>query len=47
MLKAYRIDRNKKQEELLLKTFGSCRFVYNQILAYRKEKYEKEIHKPN
>ena len=44
MLKAYkyRIYPNKTQEELLAKTFGCCRFVYNRILAYRKEKYEKE-----
>ncbi len=44
MLKAYkyRIYPNKVQEELLAKTFGCCRFVYNQVLAYRKEKYKKE-----
>ena len=44
MLKAYkyRIYPNKQQEELIQKTFGCCRFVYNQTLAYRKEKYEKE-----
>ncbi len=44
MLKAYkyRIYPNKAQEELLAKTFGCCRFVYNQILAYRKEKYEED-----
>ena len=44
MLKAYkyRIYPNKTQEELLAKTFGCCRFVYNRTLAYRKEKYEKE-----
>ena len=43
MLKAYkyRIYPNKKQEEQIQKTFGCCRFVYNQTLAYRKEKYEK------
>lgn len=42
MLKAYkyRIYPNKKQEELIQKTFGCCRFVYNQTLAYRKEKYQ-------
>ena len=44
MLKAYkyRVYPNKAQEELLAKTFGCCRFVYNQTLAYRKEKYERE-----
>lgn len=44
MLKAYkyRIYPNKWQEIQIAKTFGCCRFVYNQTLAYRKEKYEKE-----
>ena len=42
MLKAYkyRIYPNKQQEELIQKTFGCCRFVYNQTLAHRKELYE-------
>ena len=44
MLKAYRyrIYPNKEQEIQLAKTFGCCRFVYNQTLAYRKNAYEKE-----
>ena len=44
MLKAYRyqIYPNKEQEKQLEKTFGCCRFVYNQTLAYRKDAYEKE-----
>ena len=44
MLKAYkyRIYPNKQQEEQIQKTFGCCRFVYNQTLAYRKELYETE-----
>ncbi|MDO4523424.1 MAG: RNA-guided endonuclease TnpB family protein, partial [Eubacteriales bacterium] len=44
MLKAYkyRIYPNEKQQEQLAKTFGCCRFVYNQTLAYRKERYETE-----
>ena len=44
MLKGYkyRIYPNKQQEEQIQKTFGCCRFVYNQTLAYRKEKYEKD-----
>lgn len=44
MLKAYkyRIYPNMKQEEQIQKTFGCCRFVYNQTLAFRKEKYDKE-----
>ena len=42
MLKAYkyRIYPNKQQEEQIQKTFGCCRFVYNQTLACRKQKYE-------
>lgn len=42
MLKAYkyRIYPNKQQTEQIQKTFGCCRFVYNQTLAYRKERYE-------
>lgn len=42
MLKAYkfRLYPNKEQEELIQKTFGCCRFVYNQTLSYRKEIYE-------
>ena len=44
MLKAYkyRFYPNKHQEEMIQKTFGCCRFVYNHTLAYRKEKYDKE-----
>lgn len=44
MLKAYkyRIYPNKEQEILIQKTFGCCRFVYNQTLAHKKEVYEKE-----
>ena len=44
MLKAYkyRIYPTKEQEEQIAKTFGCSRFVYNQTLTYRKEKYEKE-----
>lgn len=44
MLKAYkyRIYPNGKQKVQTAKTFGCCRFVYNQTLAYRKGTYEKE-----
>lgn len=44
MLKAYkyRIYPNKEQMVLMAKTFGCCRFVYNQTLAYRKKMYEEE-----
>lgn len=36
----YRIYPNKKQKEIISKTFGCCRFVYNHYLAKRKEMYE-------
>ena len=44
MLKAYkyRIYPNNAQKIQIAKTFGCCRFVYNQTLAYRKERYENE-----
>ncbi len=44
MLKAYkfRVYPNMEQKTQIAKTFGCCRFVYNQTLAYRKELYEKE-----
>lgn len=44
MLKAYkyRIYPNNEQKIQIAKTFGCCRFVYNQTLAYRKETYGKE-----
>ena len=42
MEKAYkfRIYPNKWQEEQIQKTFGSCRFVYNRFLAFRKQQWE-------
>ena len=45
MLKAYkyRIYPNNEQKVQIEKTFGCCRFVYNQTLAYRKERYEKDL----
>lgn len=36
----YRIYPNKKQREIIAKTFGCCRFVYNTYLAKRIELYE-------
>lgn len=44
MFKSYkfRIYPNKEQEVLLQKTFGCVRFVYNQCLAYRIDKYKNE-----
>lgn len=57
MLKAYkyRLHPNKEQQEYFAKTFGSVRFIYNQMLANRIEIYEKykhnkeelKNHKPN
>lgn len=46
MLKAYkyRIYPSKQQEKQIQKTFGCCRFVYNQTLAYKQEQYtEKNV----
>ncbi len=37
----YRIYRNKEQRELIKKTFGCVRFIYNQMLANRIEIYVK------
>ncbi len=44
MLKAYkyRIYPNKEQKIQIVKTFGCCRFVYNQTLSHRKKTYENE-----
>lgn len=44
MLKTYkyRLYPNKQQEELIQKTFGCARFVYNQCLAYKIDKYKNE-----
>lgn len=36
----FRIYPNRQQEQLILRTFGCCRFVYNRFLALRKERYE-------
>lgn len=37
----YRLYPNKKQRDIIAKTFGCCRFVYNTYLAKRIEIYEK------
>lgn len=44
MLKAYkyRIYPNEQQKEQIQKTFGCCRFVYNQCLSLKIEKYKNE-----
>lgn len=36
----YRIYPKKTQQELIQKTFGCCRYVYNYFLNYRKAEYE-------
>ncbi len=36
----YRIYPNKEQREIIAKTFGCCRFVYNKYLAKRIEMYQ-------
>ena len=36
----FRIYPNKMQENLIQRTFGCCRFVFNHYLAKRKELYE-------
>lgn len=38
----FRIYPNKQQQELIQKTFGCKRFVYNQCLAYKIDKYKNE-----
>lgn len=38
----FRIYPNTKQENLIQRTFGCCRFVYNRFLAMRKSVYEKQ-----
>ena len=37
----FRLYPTQEQEQLLTKTFGCVRFVYNKMLAERKEVYEK------
>ena len=37
----FRLYPNREQENLIQRTFGCCRFVFNHYLAYRKEVYEK------
>lgn len=44
MEKAYvlRIYPTEKQKDLISKTLGCCRYVYNHFLTRRKEVYEQE-----
>ena len=37
----FRLYPNREQETVFHKTFGCCRFIYNQMLADKKEMYEK------
>ena len=39
----YRIYPSETQKELLAKTFGCCRFVYNQTLALHEENYKNKF----
>lgn len=43
MLKAYKteINPNENQIELIHKTIGTCRYIYNLYLQTSKEQYEK------
>lgn len=36
----FRLYLNREQENLILRTFGCCRFVFNRYLALRKDTYE-------
>lgn len=36
----FRLYPNREQENLILRTFGCCRFVFNRYLALRKDAYE-------
>ncbi len=49
MLKAYkyRLYPNKAQKELIDKTFGCCRFVYNFARGQQKKEEDKIKHKRN
>lgn len=44
LLKSYKTELNPTQEQMQIihKTIGTCRFVYNFYLAYNKQRYEKE-----
>ena len=42
----FRIYPNKEQENLIQRTFGCCRFVFNHFLAERMEQYKQTSHAP-
>ena len=46
MLKSYKTEINptKEQKQIIHKTIGVCRYVYNFYLAHNKEIYENEKH---
>ena len=37
----YRLYPNDEQKVMFAKTFGCCRFVYNQLLALQKQKIQR------
>ena len=39
----YRLYPNDEQKVMFAKTFGCCRFVYNQLLALQKQRYKEEL----
>lgn len=43
----YRIYPNREQEQLIHRTFGCCRFVFNYYLAQRMDAYQKERKSPS
>ena len=43
----YRIYPNRKQEEKLVKTLNTCRILYNNMLAERRDKYENDGKSPS
>lgn len=42
----FRIYPDKKQENLIQRTFGCCRFVFNHFLAERMDQYKQIGHSP-
>ena len=39
----FRIYPNKTQEDLINRTFGCCRVIYNRALAMRKDAYKNDV----
>ncbi|WP_026975554.1 IS200/IS605 family element RNA-guided endonuclease TnpB [Alicyclobacillus contaminans] len=40
---SFRLYPTKEQEQIIRRTIGCCRFVYNHFLALRKESYERDV----